>query len=170
MDSVLSYLFLPLFPKPVGPWAPPLTLPNVASIGTRVSLLMKNPLLPLFLSSALLLPLLLLYFSRLKESPCSASCLSPPTSTHADIKASIFSNALHFVSLSPLLYFDPFFRLLLLSIFERLLLFLHKNYSYSRKLKDNIKSYTYHNFPIKISSNKSWRAVTYGCALQCGLF
>ena len=140
----------------LNPWAPPLTLPNVMSVATRVSL-MKIPLLPLLLSSALLLPLLLLYFSKLKESPCSASRPSPHTSTHANIKAGIFSNTLRFVSLSPLLYFDPFFRLLLLPIFERLFMFLHKNYSSSRKLKDNIKSYTYHNFPIKISTNKSWR-------------
>ena len=70
---------------PPNSWAPPLTLPSVASVATRVSL-MKNPLLPLLFSSALLLSLLLLlYFSRLKESPCSASRLSLLTS-HIDAR------------------------------------------------------------------------------------
>ena len=55
-------------------WALPLTLPSVVSVATRVSL-MKNPLLPL----------LLLYFSKLKESPCSTSHLSPLTS-HIDAR------------------------------------------------------------------------------------
>ena len=78
MDSVLSYISQQLFPKTVDP---PLTLPSVASVATRVSI-MKNPLLPLLLSSALLLPLLLLYFSRLKESTCSASRLPHRRSPH----------------------------------------------------------------------------------------
>ena len=135
-------------------WAPLLTLPSVASVATRVSL-MNIPLLPLLLSSALLLPLLLLYFSRLKESPCSASHLPHRrtlTSKHV-FSLTLFAPTLCLPCSVSICFFIYCFCQFLRGFF----LFLHKNYSSSRKLKDNIKSYTYHNFPIKISSNKSWQ-------------
>ena len=107
-------------------WTPPLTLSSVATIATRVSLT-KN---------------LKLSFTSPTKSPWKPSssftsptkrvtkfCLLPlasrlphrhtPTTTTKQV---FFSNALCSVSLSPPLYFDLFFRLLLLSIFERFFL------------------------------------------------
>ena len=121
MDSVLSYISQQPFPKTVDP---PLTLPSVASVATRISI-MKNPLLPLLLSSALLLPLLLLYFSRLKESTCSASRLPHWRSPHRRMPTTmqVFSLTLFTPSLClPCSVSIFFFRLLLLSIFEILFL------------------------------------------------
>ena len=52
---------------------------------------------------------LLLQTERVNVFCLSPPTLTQPTSTHADNNAGIFSNALHSVTLSPLLCFDLFF-------------------------------------------------------------
>ena len=101
-------------------WTPPLTLSSVATIATRVSLT-KN--LKLSFTSPTKSPWKPSSSSTSPTKRVTMFCLSPPTSTHAHNHNKVFfSNALCSVSLSPPLYFDLFFRLLLLSIFERFFL------------------------------------------------
>ena len=144
MDPVLCYLFLPLFPKPMGPTTGttqccvccyPRFINEKPTSSTSSSLLLQTERVTVFYLSPLA--------SHLPH-------WRTPTSKQ------VFSLTLFAPSLclrcSVLIIFSS---LAFVNFWEIFFFVFTEKHSSSRKLKDNIKSYTYHNFPIKISTNKS---------------